>query len=126
MARGLQFLERRERFLPFQQAQLQERMLSDGRLSAAEREQLGTLFELVADRFHFEFRKKLERLKRLYEPFDPDHESPLQGGNPADEAARRQELASAYQQLLLDANYVEMPREQIVTCANTSRRPGWC
>ena len=124
MARGLQFLERRERFLPFQQAELQQRMLSDERLSAAEREQLGVLFELVADRFHFEFRKKLERLKELYDPFDPDNESPLKGGDPADEAARRQQLAQAYQQLLLDANYVEMPPRQIVACAQYQSQTG--
>ena len=113
----LQFLEVRERFLPVQRAALRERMLADPRLTAVEREQLGKLFEMIAARFHFEFYEKLERLKTRYSPFDPDCDTLPLPTVPADQEKQREEVARAFQQLLLDANYVEMPREQIIACA---------
>lgn len=117
MAPNLQFLEVRERFLPIKRAALRERMLADPRLSAAEREKLAKLFEMIGARFHFEFHKKLERLKTLYDPFDPDCDAITLPVVPANEETQRHELAQAFQRLLLDANYVEMPRQQVVDCA---------
>ena len=70
-----QFLETRQRFLPVRPVSLRERMLRDPRLSPDERQQLSQFFEMVAARFHFEFRAKLERLKSLYEPVDPDRDT---------------------------------------------------
>lgn len=124
MSHGLQFLEVRERFLPVKQSVLCARMLRDPRLSAEERQQLGRLFEMVAARFHYESRAKLERLKTLYGPFDPDAEPLLGSEPPVDETAQREELGQAFEQLLLDANYVEMPREQIVECAGYQSQAG--
>jgi hypothetical protein len=118
VVRKLQFLEARERFLPVKRAALRDRMLSDPRLSADEREQLATLFEMVAARFHFEFNKKLDRLKALYNPFDPDCDTlPFPGRSTDDQEAQREEIARAFCQILMDANYTEMPREQIIACA---------
>ena len=114
---SLQFLEARERFLPVRRATLRERMLADPRLSADERQQLGMLFEMITARFHFEYHKKLERLKALYSPFDPDCDTLPLSAVPIDPETQREEVAQAFQQLLLDANYVEMPREKIVACA---------
>ena len=102
---------------------LLERMLRDPRLSAPEREQLETLFEMIAERFHLEFREKLEHLKTVYEPFDPDGEI-VPPATPADEPAQRAELARAFAELLLNANYVEMPREQIVACVEYQSQAG--
>lgn len=124
MAPGLHFLEVRERFLPVGQLALRDRMLRDPRLSAQERERLAKLFDMIAARFHFEFHDKLQDLKSRYEPFDPDgdilHASPA----PADETASRAALARAVEDLLLGANYVEMPREQIVACAEHQSQTG--
>jgi Protein of unknown function (DUF3754) len=121
----LQFLDVRERFLPVKQAALREQMLADPRLSAGERQQLAKLFEMIAARFHFEFREKLERLKALYDPFDPDCDTlPALPAVPVDRQARREELSRAFRQVLCDANYAEMPREQIVACAEHQSQIG--
>jgi hypothetical protein len=120
----LQFLEAPEHFLPVRRATLQERMLADPRLSDAERGQLGNLFEMIAARFHFEFHKKLEHLKTLYDSFDPDRDTLALRADPAHRQNRRDELARSYRQLLLDANYVEMPREQIIACAEHQSQTG--
>ena len=114
---GLQFLDRRERFLPLQPAALQARMLEDPRLSRRERKLLGKLFEMIANRFHMEFRSRLEHLKAVYGPFDPDLDTQAIARQVGfDEAAQRQELACSFERLLLDANYREMPRDRIVAC----------
>ena len=71
----LKFVEGRQRFLPVPRAVLRAQMLRDPRLSDTERGQLSQLFELVAARFHFEFRARLERLQTLYDAFDPDRDT---------------------------------------------------
>ncbi len=160
MAGGLRFLEVREQFLPVRRAALRERMLDDERLSAEEREQFDRLFEMVAARFHFAFLKKLEHLKAVYAPFDPDSDTlpvpdvpadvprgcpdflrrPCSATNlrsvprPAakngtvpfgrDQEAQQEELSRAFEKLLLDANYVKMPQEQIIACAEYQAQVG--
>jgi hypothetical protein len=115
--RGLQFLDRREHFLPIQLAALQAKMLQDRRLSCSERELLGKLFQMIGNRIHMEFRSRLEHAKAVYGPFDPDCDT--QGvlrPQGFDEAAQRQELTTSFEELLQDANYQEMSRERIVAC----------
>jgi hypothetical protein len=124
VAQSLQFLEVSERFLPVTQSMLRDRILSDPRLACEEREQLGKLFDMIADRFHFEFRDKLEHLKTVYDRFDPDCDTLPPTHDPADETTDREELSRAFAQLLLDANYVEMPREQIIACAEYQSQIG--
>ncbi len=149
--RGLQFLDRRGHFVPAKPAALEEKMLQDPRLSPRERALLAKLFEMIAQRFHIEFRARLEHLKDVYEPFDPDLEtvrgageersresevgsqhnhrsrpSPLPEGErtarphatslPATERTALVDLLQSFEQLMLDANYQEMAREQIVAC----------
>jgi hypothetical protein len=121
---GLQFLEVPERFLPVKLAALRERMFGDARLSAGQRAQLGKLFEMIEARFHFEFREKLEHLKAVYDPFDPDCETLPLSAAPADGEARREELARAVDQLLLKANYGELSQDEIVACAEYQTRTG--
>ena len=106
MTLNLQFLDVRQRFLPVKAASLRARMLDDPRLSAEERERLGQLFEMIAARFHFEFRAQLEELQTLYDPFDPDRDTLPLDVDSSDEAAQRARLAQAFEALVLDANYV--------------------
>lgn len=120
----LQFLEERERFLPVRKAALRERMLADPRLSPLERVQISKLFELIEARFHFDFRSQFERLKTLYDPFDPDEDVLPSHTMPIDPEAQRQELSSAFTQLLLEANYTEMPWERIIACAEHQSQVG--
>jgi hypothetical protein len=124
MIPGLQFLEVRERFLPVKQAMLRERMLREPRLSAQEREQFGKLFEMIAASFHFEFREKLEHLKKIYDWFDADCDTLPPARAPDDEATQREELSRAFEQLLLNANYLEMPRKQVIDCVEYQSQVG--
>ncbi|MGA2255209.1 MAG: hypothetical protein ABSG53_11145, partial [Thermoguttaceae bacterium] len=113
----LRFLDRREHFLPIQPAALQAKMLQDPRLSARERKLIARLFEMIAQRFHMEFRSRLEHVKAVYERFDPDLDTQAVSRQADfDETAQRQELAKTFEQLLLDANYQEMPHDRIVAC----------
>lgn len=124
MAPFLPFLEARERFLPVTQAALQDKMLRDERLSGPERDQLRQLFAMIADRFHWESRGTLEHLKALYEPLDPDRESLSIVSAPAADAPGPKDFARAWEQLLLGANYVEMPRQQILACVEYQSETG--
>lgn len=124
MTLDLHFLDVRERFLPVKTASLRARMLADPRLSAEERQRLGQLFEMIAARFHFELRTQLEELQTLYDPFDPDRDTLPLDNDSSDEALQRTRLAQAFEALLLDANYVELPREQILACAEYQTQGG--
>jgi hypothetical protein len=124
MTSTFQFLESRERYLPVTKSLLRERILSDERLTVKQREQFGSLFEMVAARFHFEYHRKLEHLKAVYGPFDPDVEALWPKEDRSSEAARREEFVRAYEQLLLEANYVEMPRGQVVACVEYQSQSG--
>ncbi len=140
LQRGLQFLDRREHFLPVSLAALEEKMLQDRRLAPREKVLLAKLLAMIGQRFHLEFRARLEHLKTVYESFDPDvdtvagpqtdgpscdtspHPNPLPKGEgtgrPLSQAERTSlaELSRSFERLLLDANYQEMAREQIVAC----------
>ena len=118
---GLKFLDRQETYLPVKPATLQERMLQDSRLSNRERAMLARLFERIAARFHMEFRQRLEYLKSVYDPFDPDVDT-VAAKPQAEASTNAENLARSFAELLHDANYAEMPREQIVACAEYQAR----
>ncbi len=102
---GLQFLDRREHFLPIKPQALHEHMLRDSRLSPQERRHLARLFELIASRAHMEFRSRLEHLKAVYEAFDPDLDTQAVTRQPGfDERLQRHELAASFERHLLVAN----------------------
>lgn len=111
----LEFVSEGERFLPFRPATLLERLLKDPRLTPHERDQFQFLNEMIAVRFHFEFHHKAERLHRLYDPFDPDRDTlPTDAPPTATLQGQRVELYEAFRKLLLEGNYFELPRRQIV------------
>ncbi|MHB8972510.1 MAG: DUF3754 domain-containing protein [Pirellulaceae bacterium] len=124
MVTNLPFLEARERFLPIKGEALRARMLRDPRLSADERQCLGKLFDLIAARFHFDFREKLEQLRTAYDPFDPDCDLLPSPQPSASQEGQRETFARAIISLLQDANYVEMPREQVLACAEFQSQSG--
>ena len=115
----LDFLEVRERFLPIQVASIRKRILKDPRLSPLETERLSALFEMVQARFHFEFLEQIERLKVVYDPFNPDRDT-LPLGDLSEEQLEQQrvELRERFRKLLVDGNYNELTHEQLVACLN--------
>ena len=61
-----------EHFIPLRKAELAARLLADPELSEVERQNLSLLFERMAAVIHAEFYRRLDSLKNLYAPFDPD------------------------------------------------------
>jgi hypothetical protein len=113
----LDFLETRERFLPIQASAIETRALEDRRLSTEERERFKTLFTMVRARFHFEFLERIEQLKILYDPFDPDRDTlPLREPSPEAREAQFEELEDRFRKLLIEGNFVELGREQLQAC----------
>ncbi|MHC4400082.1 MAG: DUF3754 domain-containing protein [Planctomycetota bacterium] len=113
----LAFLEARERFLPLQPETILERVLADPRFSPKERDQFQTLMEMIQARFHFEFQKDIEKLKRAYDPFDPDCDTLLPTEpSPQDRDAHYERLREGFRKLLVDGNYVELTRDQLLEC----------
>jgi hypothetical protein len=124
MTHGLQFVKTREHFLGVDLTDLRARMQADPRLSDKERRQLHALFEMAAARLHFEYHRNLEQIKAIYAPHDPDHESPLLFQNEVCDAGGRVPIRNAFEELLLAANYAEMPAEQIAACVAYDSRKG--
>jgi len=113
----LAFLEARERFLPIPTPLIFERVLRDPRFSDGERRQLDTLFEMTQARFHFEFLEQIERMKILYDPFDPDRDTlPLRELSGEERESQFAELERGFRKLLIDGNYVELSRDQLLAC----------
>src|SRR4051812_43759005 len=62
----------RERSIPIRTGDLARLILAEPGLSDEERTQLDQLGRMIRSVFHFEFQAKLEELKELYAPLDPD------------------------------------------------------
>jgi len=123
--KSLEFLARRERFLPVQEATLLEWVLEDPRLSDAERSGFRQWFEMISARFHHEFRGNLGHLLSLYDPFDPDRDTLPLAEVRADEFGPRQAgLSKAVAELLDTGNYLELPRSQILSCVELQTGTG--
>jgi hypothetical protein len=121
----LEFLSRRERFLPVQEATLLKWVLEDSRFSAEEREWFRQWFEMISARFHHELRRDLAQLVALYDPFDPDRDTlPLAEIAAEELAVRRARLGEAFAALTDTGNYVELPRNQVVSCVELQTGAG--
>lgn len=64
-----------EHFIPLRKAEMAERLLATPELSEAERSNLAALFDRLGTSLHTEFYHRLDSLKNLYAPFDPDRTS---------------------------------------------------
>ncbi len=100
-----------EHFIPFRKADLVRMCLADPGLDAARRTGFSQFCELVSSIFHFEFHQRLENLKDLYAPVNPDADT-LPAPVPP-EAADTRELATELRNVLQAANYVAVTREDL-------------
>jgi len=112
----------REHFIPFSRADVVGLCLRSGRLRADEQQGFSQLCGLLAAVFHFEFHARVEELKALYAPFNPDldtRQSPgaaagaAAGGPPGDLAERRARFVEALAELLERANYARLSPEDL-------------
>jgi len=113
----LAFLDDRERFLPVPTPLILQRVLRDPRFSDTERGQLETLFFMTQARFRFEFLEEIEAMKVLYDPFDPDRDTlPLREVPAEEREEQAAKLREGFRELLIDGNYVELSREELIAC----------
>ena len=63
---------RREYYLPLRHGELRQRLATDERLTAEEKQQFLQFCKILAAIFHYEYHERVEQLKGEYEPFDPD------------------------------------------------------
>jgi hypothetical protein len=61
-----------EHFIPLRKSELTARLVADPELSEIERSSVARLFDRLATALHAEFYRRLDSLKNLYAPFDPD------------------------------------------------------
>lgn len=100
----------REHFLPVRRVDLERMLLSEPGVSGEERSQLVAFFAILTATIHDEFHARLERLKDLYNPINPDRDTLSMPDEPAvDERAFIAELEA----LLTRANYKRLPQEEL-------------
>lgn len=104
----------REQLIPLRKDELIDLLIRRAELDAGSAAQFRRLCRLFGAIFHHEFRVRLDQLKRLYAPFDPDTETrPLPNG----ESRTRMELIDAFldelTNVLTAANFYPLPPEQL-------------
>jgi hypothetical protein len=102
----------REHFIPLARADVVAACLADPVWTPAEREQLAGLCTLLASTFHFEFHGRLEELKSLYAPFDPDSDTRASRGAVVI-AERQGRLSAALAALLERGNYRRLTQAEL-------------
>jgi hypothetical protein len=104
----------REHFIPLRKADLVKLLASDADLSDEQHEKFAQLCRLLEATFHHEYHQRLEELKDVYAPFDPDADTqspaPL---SPAERNHRAAKLVEQFAALLQRANFRRLSRDDI-------------
>lgn len=111
----------REHFIPLRKADLVRLLADDADLTSAERERFLELCRLLEATVHFEYHCRLERLKELYAPFNPDsvmHEA--QGVSPEQREATVPCLFRELRDLLQRANYHRLSDAELDQAVGTA------
>lgn len=114
----------RERHIPIRRSDLAESLSKAPDLSDGEREQFRDLVRLIAATFHFEFHSRLEELKTLYAPFDPDGEQQHEANVEEQESPQLAPLLARIDELLLRANYLRLDTADIARAAAVAKASG--
>src|SRR5437868_11854652 len=103
----------RDRFIPVRKDDILEALIDHGMISGeGQREQFRQLCRMLAAIFHYEYFTQLEKLRHAYFYFDPQLDAPAIASAAAMENAYA-ELMVALNAVLEDANFVEVPQEDI-------------
>jgi hypothetical protein len=105
----------REHFLPIRRVDLERLLLDEAGMPAEQRQELRDFIAILVATIHDDYHQRLERLKSLYDPVNPDRDTMLvEGGVAADEKALIAEMES----LLTSANYRRLPAEELNQALN--------
>lgn len=105
----------REHFLPVRRVDLERLLLQDAAIPADDRKHLAEFAAILTATIHDDYHARLERLKDLYEPINPDRDTmEVPGGAVVDRTAFISELEA----LLTRANYRRLPAEDLNKALN--------
>ena len=102
---------RTDGYIPARKADLAAAIAAEGALPPAEAAAMGEVFRLLAAILHFEAHEKLEQLKALYDPLDPDAPDNRRDTSAAAFEAFEQALTGA----LTRANFEEIDADTVQT-----------
>jgi hypothetical protein len=105
----------RESYIPARKAELIDAIRAEGGLSPADDAQFTQVCQLIAALFHHYANATLEKLKDLYLPLDPEAHPTQRSTSAGPVAAFNQAFADA----LTQANFIEIPSQEIHTRAAT-------
>lgn len=113
----------RENFLPLRFAPLVENLVADA-ATEEERAARRRFAERCAERIHFDFFRDERRLYDAFAPFDPDADAlPEPPVAPETQTLRRDEFFDGVLNVLRDAGFFELPKDELKRCLRL-RRPG--
>jgi hypothetical protein len=103
----------REHYIPYRKSDLVRLLAAQG-LAEEDRASFERFADILGATFHFHFHDRLERLKDVYAPFDPDGlTSHLENMTPDERDAKVQEVFVRLQHLVRRANFNRLSWEEI-------------
>lgn len=104
----------REHYIPIRKNDLVDLLASDRGMTEDAAAQLRRLGDLLAATFHFEFHRRLEKLKDEYAPFDPDRTTAILKILPPSERAKKlEDLFLRFDELMERANFKKLGKEDL-------------
>jgi hypothetical protein len=125
VSRGIVNRWRREHFIPVRKAQFIRLLCEDQQLGALEREQFRQLCAVLEATIHHDYHRRLEELKDLYAPLNPDAVTcDVRLGTDAQRSQLIPELFEKFTELLERANYHHLSRAEVEQVAGTASEWG--
>jgi hypothetical protein len=107
----------RDRFIPLRKSDIIDGLIAEGRLDAAGQARLRQLARMLGAIFHYQYFEELDRLREVYFYFDPERDPKACGfqacGPAKDLEAAYQNLSEEFFRVLKDANFIEIPHDEI-------------
>ena len=116
---------KREHFIPLRKVDLVRLLAEDSQLTSDQRARFLELCRLLEATFHFEYHRRLERLKELYAPFNPD--SVMHDAHPVSAEQREDivpRLFGELKDLLQRANYHRLSDDEMEQAVGTASEWG--
>src|SRR6266446_5967258 len=105
----------REHYIPLRKSDLVELLCRDKQMPRTDVPDFRQFCVLISSVFHFEYLQKLESLKDLFAPFDPDTQTRLLQDPGKDERERlMSRLFDEFNQLMERANFKKLTKDDVI------------
>ncbi len=106
--------EDRERFIPLRKSEVVDLICEGGFFDSTDKAKFREFAHLLESVFHFEFQEKVEKLKELYYPFNPDPVTSTFVDYSKERLKEMEvEFIEKFAELLDDANFDEMTKDEL-------------